>query len=65
MEEIYDTPTAEGSEVFEPKGHDIEFRNVSFAYDNGTLPREKVSKDLSQCLATARKTIWHLEGQNG
>ncbi len=42
MEEIYDTPIAEGNETFEPKGHDIVFRNVSFAYDN-----EKVLDDVS------------------
>ena len=34
LQEVHDTPTAEGTEVFMPKGHDIEFRNVSFAYDN-------------------------------
>ena len=34
LREVQETPTAEGSEVFMPKGHDIEFRNVSFAYDN-------------------------------
>ncbi len=33
MNEIYDTPTAEGAEVFQPKGHDIEFDHVEFAYD--------------------------------
>lgn len=33
MNEIYDTPTAEGGEVFEPKGHDIVFDHVGFAYD--------------------------------
>ena len=33
MIEIYDTPTAEGAEVFQPKGHDIEFDHVGFAYD--------------------------------
>ena len=33
MNEIYDTPTAEGAEVFEPKGHDIVFDHVGFAYD--------------------------------
>ena len=31
MNEIYDTPTAEGSETFAPKGHDIVFDHVSFA----------------------------------
>ena len=34
LNEIHDTPTAEGTEVFEPKGHDIVFENVSFAYDD-------------------------------
>lgn len=33
MNEIYDTPTAEGAEVFEPKGHDIVFDHVGFASD--------------------------------
>jgi len=33
MNEIYDTPTAEGAEKFEPKGHDIVFENVGFSYD--------------------------------
>ena len=33
MNEIYDTPTAEGTEVFRPQGHDIVFDHVSFAYD--------------------------------
>lgn len=42
MEEIYDTPVAEGENSFDPKGHDIVFRNVSFAYDN-----EKVLDDVS------------------
>ena len=32
--EIYDAKTAEGAETFSPRGHDIEFDNVSFAYDN-------------------------------
>ena len=34
LNEIYDTEAAGGSDTFEPDGHDIEFRNVSFAYDN-------------------------------
>lgn len=33
MNEIYDTPTAEGTERFQPKGHDIVFDHVGFAYD--------------------------------
>ncbi|NMA93158.1 MAG: ABC transporter ATP-binding protein [Clostridiales bacterium] len=40
--EIHDTPIAEGVEVFEPAGHDIEFKNVSFAYDE-----EQVLKNVS------------------
>lgn len=40
--EIYDTPTAEGVDVFEPKGHDIVFKDVGFAYDN-----EQVLKGVS------------------
>ena len=34
LNEIYDTPESSGSEVFEPDGHDIEFKNVSFAYND-------------------------------
>ncbi len=40
--EIYDARTAEGSESFAPKGHDIVFDHVSFSYDN-----EQVLKDVS------------------
>lgn len=32
--EIYDTPTAEGTDYFEPRGHNIEFKNVCFTYDD-------------------------------
>ena len=35
--EIYDTETAEGAETFRPDGHDIVFRNVSFAYDDSEV----------------------------
>ena len=31
---IYDTPSAEGADVFRPNGHDIEFKNVTFSYDD-------------------------------
>lgn len=31
---IYDTPSAEGADVFRPDGHDIEFKNVTFSYDD-------------------------------
>ena len=33
MNEIYDTPIAEGTERFQPKGHDIVSDHVGFAYD--------------------------------
>ena len=39
LNEIHDTPTVEGAEVFEPKGHDITFDNVSFAYDDHDVLR--------------------------
>lgn len=42
MMEIYDTPVASGKETFEPKGHNIEFHHVSFAYD-----LQDVLKDVS------------------
>ena len=42
MNEIYDTPTAEGAEVFQPKGHNIVFDHVGFAYD-----KKKVLDDVS------------------
>ena len=32
--EIYEAETADGSDRFQPDGHDIVFDNVSFAYDN-------------------------------
>ena len=34
INEIQEAATAEGSDVFEPNGHDIEFKNVCFAYDD-------------------------------
>ena len=40
MNEIYDTPTAEGAETFAPKGHDIVFDHVSFAYDQKDVLRD-------------------------
>lgn len=33
MNEIYNTPTVDGAETFEPKGHDIVFEHVGFSYD--------------------------------
>lgn len=35
--EIYDTETAEGAESFSPDGHDIVFKNVTFAYDDSEV----------------------------
>jgi ATP-binding cassette subfamily B protein len=32
--EIYDTPAAEGAPEFSPRGHDIAFEHVGFAYDD-------------------------------
>lgn len=40
MTEIYNTPTAEGAECFEPKGHDIVFEHVGFAYDEKDVLRD-------------------------
>ena len=40
MNEIYETPIAEGSEIFAPKGHDIVFDHVSFAYDQKDVLRD-------------------------
>ena len=37
--EIYDKETADGAAHFEPKGHDIVFENVSFAYDDEQVLR--------------------------
>lgn len=42
MNEIYDTPIAEGTDHFAPDGHDIVFDHVSFAYD-----KEKVLDGVS------------------
>lgn len=33
MNGLFDTPIAEGKEIFRPKGHDIVFDHVDFAYD--------------------------------
>ncbi|MCM1092018.1 MAG: ABC transporter ATP-binding protein/permease [Muribaculum sp.] len=42
MNEIYDTPAAEGVEIFEPVGHDIVFEHVGFSYDE-----KEVLQDVS------------------
>ena len=34
LNEIQDARTADGAETFAPKGHDIEFKNVGFSYDD-------------------------------
>ena len=33
MNALFETPIAEGAEIFQPKGHDIVFDHVEFAYD--------------------------------
>ncbi len=38
--EIHDTKTAEGADSFDPKGHDIVFDNVGFAYDDEQVLRQ-------------------------
>lgn len=44
LNEIFDTPIASGSEEFAPKGHDVVFDNVGFAYDEqGEATLENVS----------------------
>ena len=40
LNEIYNTPAANGSETFEPDGHDIEFKNVSFSYNDEEVLHE-------------------------
>ncbi|HIS50143.1 MAG TPA: ABC transporter ATP-binding protein [Candidatus Gallacutalibacter pullistercoris] len=42
MNALFDTPIAEGAEAFHPKGHDIVFDHVEFAYD-----KEAVLHDVS------------------
>lgn len=40
MNEIYDTPTAEGTQNFKPDGHAIVFDHVGFAYDKKDVLRD-------------------------
>ena len=56
--EIYDTPTAEGAETFVPSGHDIEFKNVGFAYDD-----EQVLHDV--CFTAKEGEVTALVGPSG
>ena len=56
--EIYDTPAAEGSESFEPEGHDIVFDKVGFAYDN-----EQVLNNVS--FTTKEGEVTALVGPSG
>ena len=42
INEIYETPTATGADTFQPKGHDIVFETVGFAYD-----KKQVLRDVS------------------
>lgn len=37
INEIYEMPTAEGSQNFKPQRHDIEFKDVCFAYDKADV----------------------------
>ena len=58
MNGLFDTPIAEGTETFCPKGHDIVFDHVDFAYD-----KEAVLQDVS---FTAREgQITALVGPSG
>ncbi len=43
LNEIFDTPVAQGSESFAPNGYDIEFRNVGFGYNNKSKVLEGVT----------------------
>lgn len=40
LNEIYETPIAEGVETFAPKSHDIVFEHVDFAYDKKAVLRD-------------------------
>ena len=40
MNEIYETPIAEGTEEFRPQGHDIVFDRVCFSYDQKEVLRQ-------------------------
>ena len=42
INEIYETPIAAGADTFQPKGHDIVFEHVGFAYD-----KKQVLRDVS------------------
>ena len=42
INEIYETPIAAGADTFQPKGHDIAFEHVGFAYD-----KKQVLRDVS------------------
>ena len=58
LNEIYETPIADGSDTFEPKGHDIVFENVSFSYDG-----KPVLKNVS--FTANEGEIFGLLGPNG
>ena len=40
LNEIYDTEAATGAETFQPDGHNIEFQNVGFAYEDKDVLRD-------------------------
>ncbi len=58
MNEIYETPVAEGAETFHPKGHDIVFDHVGFAYD-----KKEVLSDVS--FAAKEGEVTALVGPSG
>ncbi len=54
MDDFYNEPLATGSENFEPKGHDIVFKNVSFSYEeSGPLVLDGVSFTAKEGEVTA------------
>ena len=60
LNEIFDTPIASGSEEFAPKGHDVVFDNVGFAYD------EQGEATLENVTFTAREgEVTALVGPSG
>ena len=60
LNEIFDTPIASGSEEFVPKGHDVVFNDVGFAYD------EQGEATLEHVTFTAREgEVTALVGPSG
>ena len=65
--EIHDTKTAEGADFFEPKGHDIVFDNVDFAYrDNDDAKVTESEQVLNGVSFTAKEgEVTALVGPSG